>query len=39
MGGVQLRQQIHSRVEFDSNSINSLKDHEKTLKSLINEDT
>ena len=36
MGGVQLRQQIHSRVEFDSKSINSLKDHEKTLNSLIN---
>ncbi len=36
MGGVQLRQQIHSVIEFDSKSVNSLKDHDKTLKSLIN---
>jgi len=36
MAGIQLKQQIHSRVEFDSNSINSLKNIEKTLKSLIN---
>jgi DNA-binding NarL/FixJ family response regulator len=36
MGGVQLRQQIHSIVEFDSKSVNSLRDHEKTLKSLLN---
>ena len=36
MGGVMLKQQIHSTVEYDSKSINSLKDHEKTLMSLIN---
>jgi DNA-binding NarL/FixJ family response regulator len=36
MSGTHLRQQIHSRIEYDSRSINSLKDHEKTLKSLLN---
>ena len=36
MAGSSLGQKIHSRIEYDSKTINSLRDHEKTIQSLMN---
>ncbi|HEX9320344.1 MAG TPA: hypothetical protein VF884_15535 [Nitrososphaeraceae archaeon] len=36
MAGTSLNQKIQSRIEYDSKTINSLRDHEKSIQSLMN---